>query len=176
MRKLTFAEAKGQRPSLEELLNRPRHPFVALLDNIRSLHNVGAIFRTADAVHLDHLYLCGITGRPPRDEIRKTSLGAEESVPWTHVKDAREVVQKLRQNGYQIVSLEHTNESEDYRSAPYRFPLCLIIGNEYSGIQDDLVIASDLAVEIPMLGIKQSLNVSVAFGIMAYELLQRCNG
>ncbi|MBN1465534.1 TrmH family RNA methyltransferase, partial [candidate division KSB1 bacterium] len=83
MRKLSFAEARQKRPTLQELQKRPRYPFVALLDDIRSLHNVGAIFRTADAVQLDHLYLCGITGRPPRDEIRKTSLGAEESVPWT---------------------------------------------------------------------------------------------
>ncbi|MBN1560093.1 RNA methyltransferase [candidate division KSB1 bacterium] len=175
MRKLSFEEAKQLRPNLAELHDRPRHPFVVLLDNIRSLHNVGALFRTADAVHLEHLYLCGITGRPPRDEIRKISLGAEESVPWTFVKDAHEVTEKLRRQRYQIVALEQTDESVDYRLAPYRFPLCLIIGNEYLGIQDELVLSSDMAVEIPMHGIKQSLNVSVAFGIMAYELLNHCD-
>ena len=174
MRKLSFEEAKQFRPNLQELQNRPRHPFVVLLDNIRSLHNVGALFRTADAVHLEHLYLCGITGKPPRDEIRKTSLGAEESVPWTFFKEARQVIEKLRQQGYQIVSLEHTDESADYRLAPYCFPLCLIVGNEYLGIQDELVTSSDMAVEIPMHGIKQSLNVSVAFGILVYELLNHC--
>ncbi len=173
IRKLSFEEIQDTRPDLHELQEKPHNRFVVLVDNIRSLHNVGAIFRTSDAVHLEHIYLCGITGRPPRDEIRKTSLGAEESVPWTYVKDAREVVHQLAQEGYQIVALEHTDQSYDYRNAPYRFPLCLIIGNEYLGIQDHLVEICDMAVEIPMHGIKQSLNVSVAFGVMAYELLNQ---
>lgn len=171
IKKLSFEEIRAARPDVHELQAKPRHPFVVLLDNIRSLHNVGAVFRTADAVRLETIYLCGITGTPPRDEIRKTSLGAEESVPWNYVKDARQVIENLRQRGYQIVSLEHTNESYDYRRAPYKFPVCLVIGNEYLGIQNHLVELSDMAVEIPMFGIKQSLNVSVAFGIVAYELL-----
>jgi len=173
IRKLSFEEIQDTRPDLETLRDTPRFPIVALLDNIRSLHNVGAIFRTSDAVFLEHLYLCGITGRPPRDEIRKTSLGAEESVPWTYASDANDVVHQLRRNGYQIVALEHTNKSTDYSRADYQFPVCLIIGNEYLGIQESLVESSDMAVEIPMFGIKQSLNVSVAFGILAYEVLNR---
>ena len=173
IRKLSFEEIQQTRPDLDELQNRDRRPFVVLADNIRSLHNVGAIFRTSDAVHLEHIYLCGITGTPPRDEIRKTSLGAEESVPWTFVKNAGHVIEELRGQGYHIVALEHTDKSIDYRTAPYNFPLCLIIGNEYLGIQDHLVQASDMAVEIPMHGIKQSLNVSVAFGVIAYELLNQ---
>jgi len=171
LRKLEFEEILDKRPSLEELQRIPRHPFVVLLDNIRSLHNVGAIFRTSDAVHLQHIYLCGITGRPPRDEIRKTSLGAEESVPWTFEQDAAQVIAGLRADGYQIIALEHTDHSEDYRRAKYNYPLCLIVGNEYLGVQDHLVEAADCAVEIPMHGIKQSLNVSVAFGIAAYGIL-----
>ncbi len=171
IRKLEFEEILEQRPSLQELSSIRRRPFVVLLDNIRSLHNVGAIFRTSDAVHLRHIYLCGITGRPPRDEIRKTSLGAEEAVPWSYEKDALAVINDLRQQNYQIVVLEHTDKSIDYRRAGYQFPLCLIIGNEYLGVQQDLISESDLAIEIPMHGIKQSLNVSVAFGIVAYELL-----
>ena len=173
IQKLSFEEIQQARPDVEELHKKPRAPFVVLLDNIRSLHNVGAIFRTSDAVHLEHIYLCGITGKPPRDEIRKTSLGAEESVPWTFVKDALDVIKELRQKNYQIVALEHTDKSHDYRQAPFKFPLCLIVGHEYLGIQDHLVQASDLAVEIPMHGLKQSLNVSVAFGVMAYELLNQ---
>jgi len=148
-------------------------PVVAVLDDIRSLHNVGAIFRTADGVHLEKLYLCGITGCPPRSEIRKTSLGAEESVPWEYVKDPLHVIRELRVQGYQIVALEHTTSSSDYREASYRFPLCLIIGHEFHGIRDELVAAADLAVEIPMRGIKQSLNVAVAFGIAAYRILSQ---
>lgn len=173
IRKLSFEEIQDTRPDLHELQEKPRNRFSVLVDNIRSLHNVGAIFRTSDAVHLEHIYLCGITGRPPRDEIRKTSLGAEESVPWTYVKDARDVISNLREQGYHIVALEHTDKSVDYRHANYCFPVCLIIGNEYLGIQDHLVEMSDMAVEIPMHGIKQSLNVSVAFGVMAYELLNQ---
>ncbi len=171
LRKLEFEEIYAQRPDLEKLATVPPHPFVAVLDNIRSLHNVGSMFRTADAVHLQHLYLCGITGRPPRDEIRKTSLGAEESVPWTFAKDAARVITDLKQNGYQIVALEHTNQSVDFRQADYQFPVCFIIGHEYLGVQNHLVEMADLAVEIPMFGIKQSLNVSVAFAVMVYELL-----
>ncbi|MBN1479861.1 TrmH family RNA methyltransferase [candidate division KSB1 bacterium] len=171
IKKLSFEEIQKTRPDFNALQKKTRHPFVVLADNIRSVHNVGAIFRTADAVLLEHLFLCGITATPPRDEIRKTSLGAEESVPWTHAQDAREIIQTLRQRGYQIVSLEHTNKSCDYRMAPFHFPLCLIIGNEYLGIQNHLVELSDLAIEIPMFGIKHSLNVSVAFGIVAYKIL-----
>ena len=173
IRKLSFEEIQEKRPAVEELSRTPRHPFVVLLDNIRSLHNVGAVFRTSDAVHLQHIYLCGITGRPPRDEIRKTSLGAEETVPWSYEKDALKVIDKCRADGFQIVALEHTNKSLDYRKASYRFPLCLVIGNEYLGIQDHIVHACDMAVEIPMHGVKQSLNVSVAFGVIAYELLNQ---
>jgi tRNA G18 (ribose-2'-O)-methylase SpoU len=170
IKKLTFEEIQDQRPKAEELNKLPRHPFVVIVDNVRSLHNVGSIFRTADAVRLQHLYLCGITAKPPRDEIRKTSLGAEEAVPWSHHSASAEVASELRANGFQIVALEHTTKSVDYRRAAYRFPLCLIIGNEYTGIQDHVVELADLAVEIPMFGMKQSLNVSVAFGVMAYEL------
>ena len=171
IRKLEFEEILEKRPSIEKVSSAPKHPFVVLLDNIRSLHNVGAIFRTADAVNLQHLYLCGITGWPPRDEIRKTSLGAEESVAWTYEKDAAKIITKLRQDGYQIVALEHTDKSNDYRTAIYQHPICLIIGNEYMGIQEHIVSECDMAVEIPMFGVKQSLNVSVAFGVAAYELL-----
>lgn len=171
LRKLDFEEIQQQRPTLDELRRMKRLPVRVLVDNIRSLHNVGAIFRTADAVNLEHLYLCGITGKPPRDEIRKTSLGAEESVPWSYTKDAMSVINELKDKHYQIVVLEHTNQSTDFRQAEYHFPLCLIIGNEYHGVQDALVNSADLAVEIPMYGIKQSLNVSVAFGILAYTVL-----
>lgn len=170
LKKLSFEEIQDKRPDAEELINLTRHPFVVVVDNVRSLHNVGSVFRTSDAVRLQHLYLCGITAKPPRDEIRKTSLGAEETVPWSYHSSAAEVLLDLRNKGFQIVALEHTTPSVDYRRAPYCFPLCLIIGNEYTGIQDHLVEMADLAVEIPMLGIKQSLNVSVAFGVMVYEL------
>lgn len=173
MRKLSFEELQEQRISCPDAQARPPMPVAVILDDIRSLHNVGAVFRTADAVALEHLYLCGISGTPPRDEIRKTSLGAEETVPWSYHADATEVVGDLRKRGYQIVVLEQTTASVDYDQAQFRFPLCLIIGHEYNGVSDKLVELADLAVDLPMLGIKHSLNVSVAFGVAVYKILQR---
>jgi len=171
IRKLEFEEIHEKQPDLKTLQKIQPMPVVVIADNIRSLHNVGALFRTSDAVHIEHLYLCGITGRPPRDEIRKTSLGAEESVSWSYAKEIVPVIHSLRQQGYQIVVLEHTDQSVDFRSAHYHFPLALVIGNEYAGVQDHVVELADMAIEIPMKGIKQSLNVSVAYGVAVYELL-----
>lgn len=173
IRKLSFEEIHRRRPDAVELTCLLRTPVAALVDNVRSLHNVGSIFRTGDAVRLEHLYLCGITGAPPRDEIRKTSLGAEETVPWSYHPDAEAVISDLKRRGHQIVALEHTDASVDFRRPIYRFPVCIIIGNEYSGVQDRLIELCDAAVEIPMLGVKQSLNVSVAFGVMVYELARQ---
>ncbi len=171
LRKLSYEEINDARPDPQDSLNSPRNRIVVIADNIRSAHNVGALFRTSDGAHIEHLYLCGITSQPPRADIRKTSLGAEESVPWSYEPDAAKLIEKLKTEGYQIVMLEHTSDSVDYRKAGYQFPLCLVVGNEYHGIQDELVPLGDIAVEIPMLGIKQSLNVSVAYGIAVYELL-----
>ena len=173
LKKLTFEEIQASRPGPEQVKQNKRNPIVVIADNIRSLHNVGALFRTSDGAFIEHLYLCGITGTPPRGEIRKTSLGAEESVPWSYEKDAASVITRLKTQDYQIVILEHTNNSDPYLEANYRFPLCLIVGNEYHGIQDHLVEMADIAIELPMLGVKQSLNVSVAFGIALYEILHK---
>ncbi|MBN1543066.1 RNA methyltransferase [candidate division KSB1 bacterium] len=166
MRKLNFDELQAVQ------VNRgfERIPLIALLDDVRSLHNVGSIFRTADGVGVEKLFLCGITGIPPRPEIRKTSLGAEESVAWDYNKEAMEAVHHLRGRGYQIVALEQTTGSIDYRRADYVFPLCLIVGHEFHGVADELIAVCDLSIDIPMRGIKQSLNVSVAFGVAVYEI------
>lgn len=169
--KLSFAQVQSRRPGPAELASRPRMPVVAVLDNVRSLNNVGSIFRTADGVRLEELVLCGITGSPPRNEIRKTSLGAEESVPWRKEKSAIEAASGYRRSGYQIAVLEHTTFSMDYRRAAYRFPLCLIVGHEFHGVSQDLVKEADIAIEIPMHGVKVSLNVSVAFGVAVYEIM-----
>ncbi len=172
IRKLEFEEIHDRQPTAEELQRMPRFPIAVIADNIRSVYNVGALFRTADGARIAHLYLCGITGTPPRDDIRKTSLGAEETVPWSYENDAAQIIKKLRARGYQIVVLEHTDKSVDYSKAELVFPVCLIIGNEYLGVQEHLIQQADLAVEIPMYGVKQSLNVSVAFGVVIYEFLK----
>lgn len=171
MKKLSYQEITSQRLSDEGLKNTERFPIFAVLDNIRSLYNVGSIFRTADAVRLGKLYLTGITGCPPRKEIDKTALGAVETVPWEYRSDAPSLIKELRENGTHIVVLEHTNESVPYTQFKPRFPLCLIVGNEVFGIQDKLVELADAALEIPMYGSKQSLNVTIAFGIVIYHML-----
>jgi tRNA G18 (ribose-2'-O)-methylase SpoU len=148
-------------------------PFVAVLDNIRSLHNVGSIFRTADAAGAGKLYLCGMTGTPPRQEIRKAALGAEETVAWEYFKQTGEALAQLKKDGYFLLALENTSMSIDYRRAAYRFPLALVVGHEYNGIAPEILARCDGAISLPMRGVKVSLNVSVAFGVAAYEIASR---
>lgn len=149
--------------------------FVAVLDNIRSLHNVGAIFRTADGAGVDQLYLCGITATPPRPEIRKAALGAEEFVQWEHAASTSQVLAQLRDQGYQLVALETGPGSVNFKRAALRLPLALVIGNEYHGMPADILKTCDQLISIPMFGRKDSLNVAVAFGIVAYEIALRRN-
>lgn len=144
-----------------------------LLENVRSASNVGAIFRTADGAGVAKLFLCGISARPPHREIHKVALGAEENVPWEYQFSGIEVVQKLKQQRVQVVVLESRAESESYDFAPYRFPMCLVVGHELRGVSEEIVGAADLLVKIPMLGKKTSLNVAVAYGIAVYEILKK---
>ena len=161
-----FIPAGGIAPA-----RKPR-PVSVLLDNIRSLYNVGSIFRTSDAAGIEKIYLCGITGSPPRAEIHKAALGAETVVPWKYEDDALAVIRKLKASGYRIVVLEHTDSGIDYSTAEYDYPLCLVIGHEITGISDAIVAEADAAIEIPMAGMKQSLNVAVAYGIAIFEVIR----
>ncbi|NQV49202.1 MAG: RNA methyltransferase [Candidatus Marinimicrobia bacterium] len=145
-------------------------PVVALLDNIRSMFNVGSIFRTADAAWLEELIICGYTASPPRKEIAKTALGAEYSVPWRTIPNGVDALKALKLRGYKAIALEQTTRSQSFTSISYDFPLVFVVGNEGVGIQDDLVQECDFAVELPQNGMKSSMNVAVAFGIMLYEL------
>ncbi|HRI35921.1 MAG TPA: RNA methyltransferase [bacterium] len=142
-----------------------------LLDNIRSMLNVGAIFRTADGAGYDRVYLTGVTPTPPRREISKTALGAEESVPWEYYRDAREILSRLKSEGWHIVALEQTPESIDYRSIHVHSydHLCIVVGSETEGVSQELSDFIDSYVELPMLGIKKSLNVATAAGILIYS-------
>lgn len=173
MRKLSFEEITRQRLSPEELATVERFPIYSLLDNVRSLYNVGSIFRTADAVRLAKLYLSGITGYPPRKEIDKTALGAVETVPWEYREDPLSLLQQFKNKKIQIVSLEHTTDSKPYRDVNYHFPVCLVLGNEVFGIRDEIIELSDIAVDIPMFGSKQSLNVTIAYGVVIYHILYK---
>lgn len=170
IRKLTNQELKAARPSPEDIGSAGRLPVSVLCEDIRSLYNVGSIFRTSDGVGIEKLYLCGYTGFPPRPEIDKTALGSAESVPWERCPNQFEVLRGLKKRGYRAVALEHTSISVPYDEACYEFPLCLVIGNEVKGVTEELLALCDMAVDIPMHGVKQSLNVSVAYGIAVYHL------
>jgi tRNA G18 (ribose-2'-O)-methylase SpoU len=151
-------------------------PVAVLLDNVRSLYNVGSFFRTADAAVIEKLYLCGITGRPPKRAITKTALGAEESVHWEHSSDAATVLGGLRARGYELAAIETSVHAVDLFDWAPRFPVCVVFGHEVDGIQPHLSALCDTHVRIPMLGAKHSLNVATAGGVVLYELLRKYRG
>ena len=169
MRKLKLDELG--RVSAEEYKVIEKHPIVVVLDNVRSMHNVGAVFRTSDAFLIDKIYLCGITATPPHKEIHKTAIGAENSVDWEYVKDSNELVAKLKEDGYQIVTIEQTegsvllNEFEVDQSQKY----AIVMGNEVDGVQQSIIDQCDTCIEIPQSGTKHSLNVSVCTGIILWK-------
>ena len=169
MRKLTHEEIVARQV---EKLKSKRLPFCVVVNSIRSLHNVGSIFRTADGAGLEKIWLCGHTGYPPQGGIAKTALGAENHIPWEYRENVLEVVRKLKKDGYQIVLLEQMQGSISHHTFKPKTPVCLVIGNEVNGIEDELVALCDAAIEIDMAGIKNSLNVAVAFGVVAYQI--RC--
>jgi tRNA G18 (ribose-2'-O)-methylase SpoU len=176
MRKLTHEEVGSKRISLEEAKNAKRHPIYAMADNIRSIYNVGSIFRTSDAALITKLYLTGYTPYPPRPEIEKVALGATEAVEWEYIKDPLEAVKKMKSEGIKIVPLEITQNSRNYTDIMEAdFPLCLILGNELSGVSNDIIALSDFSIEIPQYGFKHSINVSVAYGIAVMELVRGLN-
>ncbi|HPQ39363.1 MAG TPA: RNA methyltransferase [bacterium] len=150
-----------------------RFPIHVVLENIRSLYNVGSIFRTADAVRIASLHICGITGRPPRKEIAKTALGAQDTVPWEYYESGAEAVRRLQRQGVRVFAVEHTDSGTGLWSLEFTFPVAFVFGYEIEGIEDETLAACDGAVEIPMYGSKGSLNVAVACAVMLYETLRR---
>lgn len=167
MRKLTHEEIVSRQVKKAGNL---RLTMCVVLNNIRSLHNVGTIFRTADGAGVEKIWLCGITGYPPQGGIAKTALGAEGHVPWEYREDILGLIRELKSAGYQIVLLEQMQGSVSHDAVRIKPPVCLVVGNEVEGISDALQSLSDVAVEIEMDGIKNSLNVAVAFGIAVYQL------
>ncbi len=143
-----------------------------ICDNIRSLYNVGSIFRTSDALGVTKIYLCGITGTPLQKGVLKVSLGAEDTVPWEYVKDTWRLLDKLKKQGVEIVGLELTPEAQDLKKIKPKFPMALVLGNEVDGLNENVIKRCDRVVYIPMKGKKESLNVSVAFGIAGYEMMK----
>ncbi len=177
MRKLIHEEILGQRLTPERALGMERHPVVGVLEDIRSLYNVGSCFRTADAMLLRKLVLTGFTPTPPRKEIAKTALGATESVPWEFFRDPAEGVEHLRREGYRVYALEIAEGSVQLdRFPPLDGPVAFVAGNEIGGVGERTLARCDGAIEIPMFGVKHSLNVAVAFGIAAWELVKLSTG
>lgn len=157
----------------EAYLEWEKLPAVVLLDNVRSMYNVGAFFRTADGVGLEKLYLAGITARPPKKEIAKTALGAEETVTWEAAADAAALIEDLRGRGVEIAAIETSVRAVDLFDWQPRFPVCVVFGHEVDGVGAELIERCDTHVRIPMLGRKHSLNVASAGAVVLYELLRK---
>jgi tRNA G18 (ribose-2'-O)-methylase SpoU len=147
-----------------------KNEFVIILPNIRSRHNVGAIFRTADGAGVDKIFLTGYTPQPPHKDIDKVALGAEKTMPWEYVKQTTRVIKKLKAEGFSIVGLEQTRKSVTMYEWEPTFPLALVLGNEVTGIPRNLQKLCDAMVKIPMYGMKNSLNVSIATGVFLYHI------
>lgn len=172
-RKLKITELN--RISAEEFKKADKLPLVVILDNVRSLHNIGSVFRTSDAFRVECIYLCGITATPPHPEMHKTALGAEFTVDWKYVNNAVEAVDNLRQEGYVVFSVEQAENSimlEDMRLEQGK-RYAVVLGNEVKGVQQEVIDHSDGCIEIPQYGTKHSLNVSVTAGIVIWDLFKQ---
>ncbi len=173
MRKLKLEELN--RINIDEFKNSPKTPIVIVLDNIRSLNNIGSAFRTADAFLIEEIVLCGITAKPPHRDINKTALGATESVKWSYFETTRDAVLFLKNKNYKIIAIEQTDKSIMLNDFDFdkNNKLALIFGNEVNGIDDNIIDLIDTAVEIPQLGTKHSLNISVCVGIVVWDIYNK---
>ena len=175
MRKLANAELDRLNPT--EFKEAEKTPIIVILDDIRSLHNIGSVFRTADAFLIEKIYLCGITAVPPNKEIHKTALGATETVTWEYAKDVLEVIATLKEDKTKIFSIEQTENAimlNNFGVQPNE-KYALIFGNEVKGVSQEAINQSDGVIEIPQLGSKHSLNISVSAGIVIWDLFQKMN-
>lgn len=173
MRKLANSEL--DRKNIEEFKTSEKTPLTIILDDVRSLHNIGSVFRTSDAFLINKIYLCGITATPPNKEIHKTALGATETVEWEYVKDVVEVVKELKTKNMVVLSVEQVEQSimlNDFQVKDNTH-YALVFGNEVKGVSQEVVDLSDGVIEIPQLGTKHSLNIAVSAGIVIWDLFQQ---
>lgn len=172
-RKLKNSEL--ERKSIDEFKDAQKTPVIVVLDNIRSLNNVGSVFRSSDAFLVEKIYLCGITATPPHKDIQKTALGATETVAWEHVEDTIALVEKLQKENVKVLAIEQAedavflNDFQPEASVKY----AVVFGNEVKGVQQSVVSASDTVIEIPQYGTKHSLNISVTTGVVLWDLLSK---
>lgn len=173
MRKLKNNELN--RISVAEFKTTPKTPLIVVLDNIRSLNNIGSVFRTSDAFLIEKIYLCGITATPPNKDIHKTALGATESVAWEYVEDTLSLIKKLKEAKVNVLAIEQAENSTKLDTfQPIKGEIyAIVMGNEVKGVQQEVVNASDLCIEIPQLGTKHSLNISVTTGVVLWDLFQK---
>ena len=173
MRKLANSELN--RLNVNEFKNSIKTPLIVILDNIRSLNNIGSVFRTSDAFLIEKIYLCGITATPPNKDIHKTALGATESVDWEYFKETKDVVDLLKKDNYKIISIEQVEEAimlQDFtpdKDSKY----AVIFGNEVKGVKQEIVDLSDLCIEIPQYGTKHSLNISVSADVIIWDFFNK---
>lgn len=172
MRKLSLDELGRMEPG--QFKEAEKFPLVVIMDNIRSMHNIGSVFRTCDAFRAKEIILCGITASPPDREIAKTALGATETVTWRYEKDAGIMVSKLKDEGYKVLAIEQCDNSlqlENYE--PEHEKLAIVFGNEIKGVQQSVIDLCDACLEIPQFGTKHSLNISVSAGIVIWDLFKK---
>lgn len=170
MRKLENSEL--ERLEVEDFKQATKTPIIIVLDNIRSLNNIGSVFRTADAFLVEKIYLCGITAKPPHKDIHKTALGSTETVAWEYYENTKELIEQLKAKGIVIISIEQAEDAlmlNDFKPQP-QSTYALVFGNEVKGVAQDVVSASDLVVEIPQFGTKHSLNISVSCGVVVWDV------
>jgi 23S rRNA (guanosine2251-2'-O)-methyltransferase len=170
MRKLSMEELG--RKSVEEFKGSPKTPVIAVLENVRSAYNVGSVFRTADAFLIEAIYITGYTARPPHKEIKKTALGAEETVDWKYFPKAVEAIEYLKQDGYKVFAVEQVENSISLEKFDPNGKMAVIFGNEVTGVEQSTIALCDGTIEIPQLGMKHSLNIATAAGVVLWELVR----
>jgi tRNA G18 (ribose-2'-O)-methylase SpoU len=176
MRKLKNSEL--DRLSVNDFKQVEKTPLIIILDNIRSLNNIGSVFRTSDAFLIEKIYLCGITATPPHKDIHKTALGSTETVAWEYVENTKTLVDKLKAEGVKICAIEQAENAtmlNDFTPNPHT-TYALVFGNEVKGVAQEVVSASDLVIEIPQYGTKHSLNISVSVGVVVWDLFCKLKG
>jgi tRNA G18 (ribose-2'-O)-methylase SpoU len=172
IKKLSMSELN--RKSVDEFKRSEKIPVIVVLENIRSMHNVGSVFRTGDAFLIEAIYICGYTARPPRKEIDKTALGATETVQWKYFSTTKEAIEELKANGYNLFAIEQVDKSISLKkiSELDADKIALVFGNEVSGVEQETILMCDGCIEIPQFGMKHSLNISVAAGIVLWEVVR----
>jgi tRNA G18 (ribose-2'-O)-methylase SpoU len=172
MQKLSMDELKRKSP--EEFKRSEKTPVIAVLENIRSAYNVGSVFRTSDAFLLQSIYITGYTAQPPHKEIKKTALGAEETVEWKYFKNAEEAILDLKSQGYTVFAVEQVKNSLSLEKLDFKTDekIAVIFGNEVSGVEQETILLCDGCIEIPQLGMKHSLNIATAAGVVLWEIIR----